>query len=451
MSILTNQGVNPVLEYRQLGTNKASIGIGGFLFAALLAGAWLGISWWLAIPWAGDLGHLVGIAPAWLIIGGVALAPGFMNAFQMTSLLLRPAGQYVEPDQYPPVTVLVAAFNEAANIAETLTSILEQHYPGEVEIIVIDDGSADGTADIVIRHFKTVRLIVQPMNFGKASALNIGLSKASHGLIVTVDADCWLHVDAIRLLVSEYLNGQPMTGAVAGAVFVRNPEASWVSRMQYWDYFHGIAATKRTQAAYGGTLVAQGAFSIYRAEILRSIGGWPDCVGEDIVVTWAILQKGFFVGYAENALCLTRVPETLGALIRQRARWARGMFEALRCHPRILLKRRLSTALIYCNLLFPWIDFTFTFFFLPGIILALFGYFWLVGPITLALIPTALLMGCVMYRMSARIFKMQGLRIERDISALIGYTFAYGFINHPASLRGYSAEVFGARKTWGTK
>lgn len=434
-----------------IGTNLASAGLPIFSMALLVALGWLGLSIWLALPWLDDLAGYIGRLPAWLVILGIALAPGFMNAFQTASLLLHPASHYREPVAYPALTILIAAYNEAANIAGTLRSLQAQRYDGEVEIIVIDDGSSDGTAEIVRRVFPDVVLLVQPENRGKAAALNRGLEIASHALLVTVDADSWLQADALHYLVREYMNGQPQTAAVAGAVFVNNARANWVARLQYWDYFHGIAATKRTQAAYGGTLVAQGAFSLYRSDILRDIGGWPACVGEDIVVTWAILQRGFNIAYAETALCFTNVPESLGGLVRQRARWARGMIEALRHHPRILLKCRLTTFLVGFNLLFPWMDLAFTFGFIPGLVLALFGHCWLVGPLTLALIPSAVLVGAVMYRMSARVFAVSGIAIVRDPLALLGYTFAYGLISHPASLRGYLAEFLGMRKTWGTK
>ena len=230
-----------------------------------------------------------------------------------------------------------------------------------------------------------------------------------------------------------------------------NAATNWVTRLQHWDYFHSIAATKRTQSAYGGALVAQGAFSLYRKDILQEIGGWPRCVGEDIVVTWAILQRGFYVRYAEDAVCFTQVPTDLPQLIRQRARWARGMFEALSHHPGILTRPRLITFLVGCNLLFPWIDLAYTFGFLPGLVLAVFGHYWLIGPVTLALIPSAGLMAIVMYRMSARVFALNGLHIRHDAMALIAYMFGYGLINHPASLRGYAAELLGAPRRWGTK
>jgi poly-beta-1,6-N-acetyl-D-glucosamine synthase len=435
-----------------LGINQASVGGSRFAVALAAAAVWVLLSLWLSIPWAEDLGEIIGVVPAWSVIFGIALAPGFMNAFQTASLLLRPANRYTAPAVYPPLTVLIAAYNEADNIETTLHSIASQGYPGALDVIVIDDGSADGTADRV-RAFKRdwLRLLVQPLNRGKAAALNRGLAEARFELVVTLDADSRLHAQALRLLVEEYLSGQPQTAAVAGAVFVHNDRDNWVTRLQHWDYFHGIAATKRTQAAYGGTLVAQGAFSLYRRTILLEIGGWPSCVGEDIVVTWAILRRGWFVGYAQDAVCFTRVPDTLPGLVRQRSRWARGMIEAFRAHPGILLRRRLTTFLVSWNLVFPWIDFTFTFGFIPGLVLACFGSYWLVGPVTLALIPSAALVGAVMYRMSARVFAGQGIRVSRDIPALIAYTLGYSLILQPASLRGYCAEILGLRKSWGTK
>ena len=434
------------------GINQASIGVGRFAVAAAVAAGWLGISLWLSASWARELGDLIGRELAWFLIAGIALAPGFLNAFQVASLLFHPRGRYIPQSEHPPLTVLIAAYNESANIAATLRSIDVQRYPGALDVIVVDDGSTDGTAQTVRDSgYAWARLLVLPRNSGKAAALNRGLAEARHELIVTLDADSRLHPDALWLLVREYLNGQPQTAAVAGAVFVHNDRSSWAARLQQWDYFHGIAAAKRAQAAYGGTLVAQGAFSLYRRDILREIGGWPQCVGEDIVVTWAILSRGLIVGYAEEALCFTRVPETLGGLMRQRARWARGMMEALRAHPRVLVRRRLTTFLACCNLAFPWIDFAFTFGFIPGLVLALFGHYWLVGPVTLALLPSVAFMGSVMYRMSARVFAERDVAVSHDYAALLCYTLGYGLIMHPASLRGYLAELLGLRKSWGTK
>src|SRR5262245_4542718 len=94
-----------------LGTNRASIGVVRFFAAMSIAAAWSALSLWLAIPWVHDLGEIIGPALAWAAIFGIALAPGFMNAFQTASLLLRPRRRYFAPEQYPPLTLLIAAYN----------------------------------------------------------------------------------------------------------------------------------------------------------------------------------------------------------------------------------------------------------------------------------------------------------------------------------------------------
>jgi biofilm PGA synthesis N-glycosyltransferase PgaC len=135
----------------------------------------------------------------------------------------------------------------------------------------------------------------------------------------------------------------------------------------------------------------------------------------------------------------------------QRRRWARGMMEAFRRHPRILLVPRMSTFFVYWNLLFPWLDFAYTAAFIPGLILAFFGIYWIAGPMTLALLPMSLLMNFLMYRISARMFDAQGLRVRRNVGGFLIYAFAYSLILQPVSVGGYVSELLGLRKSWGTK
>src|SRR5207245_1286019 len=135
--------------------------------------------------------------------------------------------------------------------------------------------------------------------------------EARHHLIVSLDADSYLYRDALRNLVERYMCDPPSTLAVAGTMLVRNSRNNWVTKVQEWDYFHGIAAIKRVQSLYHGTLVAQGAFSLYDRAAVAAVGGWPDGVGEDIVLTWALLLAGYRVGHAEDACLFTTAPATL--------------------------------------------------------------------------------------------------------------------------------------------
>ncbi len=423
-----------------------------FMVSLVTGVAWLGLSAWLARPWIDDLSILIGAPLAWFAIGGIALAPGFMNAFLAASLLLDRRPTRRKLDHYPGISVLVSAYNEARSITDTLKSIALTGYPGPLDVIVIDDGSVDGTADIAeARSHPWLRVLRQPRNLGKSAALNRGLACARHELVVTLDADSYLYGDSLQRLVERYLGDPPATRAVAGTMLVRNSRTNWVTQAQEWDYFHGIAAVKRIQSMYQGTLVAQGAFSIYDRTTLRELGGWDECVGEDIVLTWAFLQAGWRVGHAEDACCFTNAPDTLRQFIRQRQRWARGMMEAFRRHRRILAMYRMSTLFIWWNLLFPWLDTAYTLFFIPGVVLALFGIYWIAGPMTLALLPMALVMNYLMFRIGRNMFATQGLRVRQNLSGFLIYAFAYSTLLQPACVWGYLSEVLGLRRTWGTK
>jgi poly-beta-1,6-N-acetyl-D-glucosamine synthase len=105
--------------------------------------------------------------------------------------------------------------------------------------------------------------------------------------------------------VARLLNAPPDVQAVAGSVLVRNSRDSLWTRMQEWDYFLGIASVKRMQGLYQGTLVAQGAFSLYRTQAVLEAGGWPDAIGEDIVLTWQLMRNGARVYYEPSAVAFT--------------------------------------------------------------------------------------------------------------------------------------------------
>jgi biofilm PGA synthesis N-glycosyltransferase PgaC len=428
-----------------------------FLLATAVATAWSLLSFWLALPWFSDLTGVLGLGLAIFLVGGIALVPGFMNAFLATSLALdrRPARRL--PSRYPALTILIAAYNEEDSIDDTLMSIDRQNYPAPLQVLVLDDGSRDRTAERVLAYIAEhdatwVELVQMPRNGGKARALNAGLMRAEHQLVMTLDGDSFLFREALQHLVERYLSDPIGTRAVAGTMLVRNSRENWVTKAQEWDYFHGISAIKRVQSLYQGTLVAQGAFSLYERKALLEVGGWSDRVGEDIVLTWAMLARGWRVGHAEDACCFTRVPTTLPQFIRQRRRWARGVFEALRQHPEILRKARLTQFFIYWNILFPWTDLAFTLGFIPGIVLALvFGNYLIAGPMTLALLPAALLLNMLMFGVGRKMFDAQGLHVRRNIGGFLLYTFGYALVLQPASVLGYASELLNLRRSWGTK
>ncbi len=430
-----------------------------FVCALCLAIAWTAVSICLSLRWLADLSDLVSRPVALIIIGFIAYVPGFMNAFMLGTILLDRRPPHRPQAVYPPVSVLVACYNEALNIGDTLTSLAAQDYPGRFEVVVLNDGSTDDSLLVAARMIGrlkprtrgVLRLVDFAVNAGKSTVLNRGLKVAAHDLVATVDGDCWLRPDALRRIVERMLSDPPGTEAVAGAVLVRNSRRNLLTRAQEWDYFHGIAAVKRMQSMFHGTLVAQGAFSLYTRRALEAVGGWPSCVGEDIVVTWALLKAGYRVGYAEDALVFTNVPHEFRQFAQQRRRWSRGLIEAFAAHWPLLFKWRLSTLFIWWNLFFLPLDLVYTFAFIPGLILALFGLYWIAGPMTLAVLPLAAIWNWFIFRVQRRMFRSQGLRVRSNPRGFLFYVFAYSLLMQPVCVGGYFAELAGLRKNWGTK
>ena len=296
-----------------------------------------------------------------------------------------------------------------------------------------------------------MRLVDFPVNRGKAAVLNDGLAQASHELVATIDGNSRLDRDALTAIVERLMSDPDSTQAVAGAVLVRNSRRNLLTKAQEWDYFLGIAAVKRMQSLYQGTLVAQGAFSIYRKKALLEVGGWPHTVGEDIVLLRPAKQG------LPHRLCrgrdrLDQCADELKQFARQRQRWARGLIEALNEHQSLIFKPRLSQMFIWWNLLFLPLDLVYSLVFIPEILAALlFGIFWIAGPMTLAVLPFTAMWSLVMYRVQARMFVAQGLNVRRNFGGFLFYTLGYMFLLQPVSVWGYAVETAGLAKRWGTK
>lgn len=425
-----------------------------FVICLTMAFTWMAVSIWLSLPWYEDLSREIGWPLAFFLISFIAIFPGFMNAFVICSLLLDKRPEILREQHYPPITILIAAYNEAADIATTLKSIFLEDYPNTVHVIVINDGSKDETVNIVrsfMSEHQNLSLIDLNQNGGKANALNDGLEQCSTDIVITIDADSYLWKDALKNLVGRYLSDPVNTKAVAGEILIRNSRENWITKAQEWDYFLGIASVKRIQSLFQGTLVAQGAFSLYDRKTLVELGGWPNKVGEDIVLTWKILMAGYRVGHAENACAFTNCPNTFMKFVNQRRRWSRGLIESFKENWSILFKKRQSTMYIWWNTLFPLIDVAYTVGFIPGLVLACFGIYWIVGPMTIALIPMAFILNIVMYNRGKAMFVHEHLSIRKNYLGFIFYVLAYGIVLQPACVWGYLSEIFNLRKHWGTK
>ncbi|MFY0761935.1 glycosyltransferase [Metabacillus dongyingensis] len=412
---------------------------------------WMMASILISLPWVRELAEIIGLPFAIFIIAGIAYIPGYLNAFLVCSLWIdrQPRPKIISPDV--PVTVIIAARNEERNIGTTIHYISKQDYEGEIQVIVVDNGSTDET---VARAKKTgvelklnIRVLLEEET-GKFHALNRGISETNSGFVLTLDADTLLHKSAIRYIVARMVSSPEDVCAVAGTILARNSRENLLTKMQEWDYFLGIAAIKRLQGLYQGTLVAQGAFSLYKTEAVKEIGGWPEAIGEDIVLTWRFLHRNYRVYFEPLAVAFTEVPSTFRHFAKQRSRWARGMIEALKemkpWHQPVLFAKFLTGI----NFIMPYLDFTYTVFWIPGLILAFFGYFWIVGPMTLFVLPITLISYFSIYSYQKKVFRELDLRVRKNTAGFFLFVLTYQILMSPVSVWGYIQEFFRLRRIW---
>jgi cellulose synthase/poly-beta-1,6-N-acetylglucosamine synthase-like glycosyltransferase/peptidoglycan/xylan/chitin deacetylase (PgdA/CDA1 family) len=241
------------------------------------------------------------------------------------------------PPFAPAVSILVPAHDEQVGIERAVRSLAGSRYAGELEVIVVDDGSSDATAAIVRGlELASVRLLRQ-RNAGKAAALNRGLAASSHEIVVTVDADTVFEPDTLALLVQRFRD--PRVGAISGNTKVGNRHGL-IGRWQHIEYVMGFNLDRRMYEVLGSTPTVPGAIGAFRRRALADIGGVSGAtLAEDTDVTLDIGRAGWSVVYEHRALAWTEAPSTLRGLYRQRSRWAYGTIQSMWKHRHALLSR----------------------------------------------------------------------------------------------------------------
>lgn len=235
-----------------------------------------------------------------------------------------------------PVSVIVPAYNEAANIAATVRSLVTSAYP-RLEVIVVDDGSSDGTADIVERLGLPGVRVVRQANAGKPAALNTGVRHARGRLLVLVDGDTVFQPDTVYRLVQGFAD--PAVGAISGNTKVAN-RRRLLGRWQHLEYVIGFNLDRRMYDVLGCMPTIPGAIGAFRREVFIEVGGVPaDTLAEDTDITMAVLRAGWKVVYEERAIAWTEAPSSLRQLWRQRYRWCYGTMQAMWKHRRALVER----------------------------------------------------------------------------------------------------------------
>ena len=286
----------------------------------------------------------------------------------------------------PKISLLAPAFNEEASIVESVRSLLSLHYP-DFEVVVINDGSSDGTLAQLIKSFELEpvtrrigdathhapirgvyaathqpRLVVlDKVNGGKADALNAGLNAARGELVCSMDADSLLEPDALLRAVGPFVEDSQRVIAVGGSVRAVNgckiehgrvmdyrlPHHP-LALMQAVEYLRAFLMARLAFSRMNMLMLISGAFGLFRRDAVMAVGGYSHgTVGEDMELVIKLHRRfgpdGKRITFAPDAVCWTEVPEDLRTLGRQRARWHRGCLEVFTRHADLTLNPRHGT------------------------------------------------------------------------------------------------------------
>jgi peptidoglycan-N-acetylglucosamine deacetylase len=270
----------------------------------------------VALYWIFSVAVVLGIARL-LIIGSLAIVQRIFRH--------QRRGQ---PTPYAPgVSIIVPAYNEGKVILSTIASLREQRYDGPIEIIVVDDGSADDTYRVACETYGSTPgiAVYRKENGGKASALNVGIARAHHEIVIGLDADTLFAPDTVAELVQPLAD--PRVGAVAGNAKVGN-RVNLVTRWQALEYVTSQNLDRRAFSLLDGITVVPGAVGAWRKSLVLSAGGFRnDTLAEDQDLTLNIRRAGHSIAYADGAIGYTEAPDTLRSLTKQRFRWSFGTLQ----------------------------------------------------------------------------------------------------------------------------
>ncbi|MFC6905910.1 glycosyltransferase [Halalkalicoccus tibetensis] len=240
-------------------------------------------------------------------------------------------GTAERPEEYPSISVLVPAYNEEGYVGRAIQSLLDAEYPREkLEIIVVDDGSTDGTLAEARSFASDVVTVVTKENGGKYSALNYGLLFAESEIIVTVDADSIVDHEGLKGIVAPFAEHDNV-GAVASNVTIWNRD-SLVTRCQQLEYSIGENIYRRMLDQFGIVLVVPGCLGAYRREALEDVFAYdPQTLTEDFDLTLKVLKSGRRVTVSD-ARVYTEAPGSWRNLYKQRLRWYHGNYMTIFKH-----------------------------------------------------------------------------------------------------------------------
>ena len=350
--------------------------------------------------------NAVGIAnpEAWMIasaeiIAAVVIVTGLLQTvFYFVLLLYAGAALATRPpvprsatlwrrysEQAPSISVLAPAYNEELTIVESTRSLLALQYP-DFEVIVINDGSKDGTLARLISEFGLERvdrfvdgsvdhanirgffgsaklprlLVVDKENGGKSDALNAGINCCRTALFCAIDADSILESDALLRVVRPFIDEPDLTIAAGGTIRIANGckvdsgrvtdirlPRNFLALVQIVEYLRAFLMARVGLGKMQALTVISGAFGVFRRRHVIEVGGYSHgTVGEDMELVIKLhrlmreRKQDYRIEFIAEPVCWTECPDSLSVLGRQRARWQRGSLECFAKHKGMLFNPR---------------------------------------------------------------------------------------------------------------
>lgn len=412
----------------------------------------------------------------------------------------------VSATDIPSVTLIAPAYNEGLTIVENVRSLLAIQYPF-YDLIIVNDGSKDNSMELMIDKFELepfdATFITQPLptatvnkiyrskrpqykqltvidknNGGKADALNAGINFAHTELVLCTDADCIIEQDALIKMVRPYLEeGIEEIVACGAAIGIANDSVisngvlknlllpnNLLPTIQVVEYIRNFLIGRMGWGEVNGLMLVSGAFGMYPRTRMIEVGGFNhNTVGEDLELCFRLrmhmenLRKPYKIVYIPETLCYTEAPTDVSILVKQRERWARGLWETLVIHKNLFFNAKYRNMGIF---FFPyWCLFEFGAPIVEFLGIIFFIIFWYMGLIS---INTALLLffviyliGCIFSTISIFMYikNFRNYCSPSQVTELLLAAYLEPFVYHPVLLygqmKGYYKKLFKIKSGWG--
>jgi len=251
-------------------------------------------------------------------------------------LLLWPRRKETKTNFYPPISIIIPAHNEEANIIDVLKSLVASDYDKK-EIIVVDDGSTDKTYDIVKEFSKKYPVkLIKGKHQGKAKAVNLAVKTAKNGYLVIVDADTTVDKDTLKNLIQPFQEDKIAAVASNTRINLTRNIITWFQSLEYsistaWNYI----------CSNIGGLSVMSPVCAFRKDVIKEIGGFRgDTAAEDYDICMIIKKAGYKIRMAPSAIAYNKAPQTLSGWFKQRMRWEIGTFQVIKKHFDMVFNRK---------------------------------------------------------------------------------------------------------------